>query len=97
MAGKLWIREIKRNKIRRDAVVPCPDGDWRAALAEGCHQMDISFPVVVSRHLKDFEDFRQARFLPDQFLESVSFDRLEVEYFDPEDKSSKTSRGGVEY
>ena len=86
MAGKLWVREIRRGKIRRDIVVPCPEGDWQAALLEACHALDLSVPLVVARHLKDYEEFRQLRFLPEHFLESVPFDRLEVEAFDPEDR-----------
>ncbi|NLW20499.1 MAG: hypothetical protein GXY84_03890 [Clostridiales bacterium] len=86
MAGQLWVREIRRNKIRRDVVVPCPDGDWQQAMAAACRELDIAVPLVVARHLRDFEDYRQLRFLPEHFLESVPFDRLEVEFFDPEDR-----------
>jgi hypothetical protein len=96
MAGSLWVREIKRNKIIRDVVTPCPNKDWQEALREACHQLDIGFPVLMPKHEKEFEDFSQARFLPDHFLESVSFDRLEAEYFDPEDKSPRTRMGGVD-
>ena len=88
MAGSIWVREMKRNKIRRDIVVPCPEGDWEEALVAACHGLDISVPLVVPRHQRDFSDFRQLRFLPEHFLESVSFDRLELEYFDPQEKES---------
>lgn len=93
MAGSLWVREIKRNKIRRDIVVPCSLLDWQQALQEACQQMDLAFPLVVARHEKDFADFSQTRFLPDHFLEGVTFDRLEVEYYDPEDKNSNKQSG----
>ena len=49
-------------------------------------------PLVVPRHQRDFADFRQLRFLPEHFLESVSFDRLELEYFDPQEKESGHKR-----
>ena len=88
MAGSIWVREIRRNKIRRDQVIPCPDGDWEAALAQACREMDLMMPLVVARHQRDFEEFRQIRFLPEHFLESVAFDRLEVEYFDPDDRKT---------
>ena len=86
MAGSLWVREIKRNKIRRDVVVPCPDRDWLSSLTEACRHLDISVPLVVERHGRDFNAFSQLRFLPEHFMEAVNFDRLEAEYFDPEDK-----------
>lgn len=89
MAGSIWVREIKRNKIKRDIVVPCANHDWEQALSEACRALDIAMPLVVARHQKDFEDFRQLRFLPEHFLEGVFFDRLEVEYFDPDEKKSR--------
>lgn len=90
MAGKLWVREIRKNKIRRDVVVPCERGDWQAGLVSACHQLDLSAPLVVARHERDFSDFGQARFLPEHFMEGVGFDRLEVEFFDPDEKKEKS-------
>jgi hypothetical protein len=89
MAGSLWVREIKRNKIRRDIVVPCPERDWLSSLTEACRSLDISVPLVVERHGRDFQAFSQLRFLPEHFMEAVGFDRLEAEYFDPEDKRAQ--------
>ena len=86
MAGRIWVREIKRNKILRDIVVDCQNHDWEAALVAACRELDLAAPMVVKRHEKDFEEFRQLRFLPEHFLEPVGFDRMEVEYFDPEEK-----------
>ncbi len=86
MAGSIWVREIKRNKIIKDITTPCPNGDWETALVNACRALDIAVPLMVKRHHKDFEDFRQVRFLPEHFLESVPFDRLEVEFFDPDDR-----------
>lgn len=89
MAGSIWVREVRRNKIRRDAVAPCEFSLWEEALAAACRELDLAVPLVVDRHRRDFMDFRQARFLPEHFLEAVSFDRLEVEYFDPEEKKER--------
>ncbi|MDI9521279.1 MAG: hypothetical protein QM308_09060 [Bacillota bacterium] len=86
MAGSIWVREIKKNRIIKDVTAPCPDGDWESALVIACRSLDIEMPLVVNRHHRDFEEFRQLRFLPEHFLESVPFDRLEVEYFDPDDR-----------
>ena len=86
MAGQLWVREMRRNKIKRDIVVPCPLGELEEALAQACRGLDIAVPLVVARHHRDFAEFRQLRFLPEHFLEAVAFDRLEAEYFDPEER-----------
>ncbi len=82
MAGKIWVREIRRNKILRDVVVPCAASGWEDALSLALRELDVMMPLVVARHRRDFEAFGQTRFLPEHFLESVNFDRLEVEFFD---------------
>lgn len=83
MAGKLWVRQIKRNAILRDAVVDCDTAAWQEALSNACRQMDVQMPLIVPKHERDWASFAQARFLPEHFLESVRFDRLEAEYIDP--------------
>lgn len=91
MPGKLWVREIKKNKIIRDTVIPCDDGDWVAALAEACRELDRQVPLVLERHTRDWEMFQLMRFLPEHFMESVPFDRMEAEYFDPDKKAARTN------
>ncbi len=86
MAGQLWVREMARNKILRDVAVPCIKDSWTDALAEACHALDVQVPMVLPRHERDWREFSQARFLPEHFVESVRFDRLEAEYFDPDDR-----------
>ena len=44
--------------------------------------------VVLPRHERDWEEFRQARFLPEHFLEDVPFDRMEAEYIEPDKKKT---------
>lgn len=36
------------------------------------------------RHRQDWEEYGLTRFLPDHFLESVSFDSMEISYIAPE-------------
>lgn len=87
MAGQLWVKLINKGKITEDTVAPCPDGDWQEALREACHQLDISVPITVPKHLRDWESSRQARFLPEHFMDGLRHDRVEIEYFDPESDS----------
>ena len=48
--------------------------------------MDVPHPVLLPRHERDWAEFSQARFLRDQFMEDVPFDRMEVEFIDPDKK-----------
>lgn len=89
MAGQMWLREICRGKMLRDTVVPCPDGELEHALQEGCRQLDLAVPLIVPKHLRDWDTFRQVRFTPEHFGEHVAFDRLEAEYFDPDNRDTR--------
>ena len=92
MAQGIWVRLIKHGKIAESNVQPCEADEWEDALTEACRQLDAPKPVILPRHLRDYERFRQARFLPEHFVESVSFDRMEVEYIDPEARSKVNER-----
>ncbi len=86
MASGIWVRLMKKNRIDRDATCPCTLDTWQEALEMACHQLDVPRPMILPRHERDWEQFSQARFLSDHFVESISFDRMEVEYIDPDKK-----------
>ena len=88
MARGIWVRLIKHGKIKESNVQPCAAEDWEDALTEACRQLDAPKPVILPRHERDYAQFHQARFLPEHFVENVAFDRMEVEYIDPEAKGS---------
>ncbi|MHC1786969.1 MAG: hypothetical protein AB9880_07905 [Christensenellales bacterium] len=89
MAGQLWVRLVKGAKILKDVVVPCPAADWQEALREACHKLDLSVPIQVPRHLRDWEAYRQTRYLPEHFMDGLRFDRMEVEYFDADQGAAR--------
>lgn len=82
MQGKLWVRLIRHNKIVRDATLPCDVLRWEDALRDACHGMDLSAPILLPRHLRDWDQFKLMRFLPSDFMDAVAFDRMEAEYFE---------------
>ena len=86
MAGGIWVRLMKRTRIDKDVTYPCEANDWQQALDEACHKLDVTRPMVLARHERDWEEFSQTRFLKEHFLEDVPFDRMEVEYIDPDAK-----------
>ena len=86
MATGIWVRLMHKNRIERDLTLPCAHADWQEALEDACHQLDVGRPMILPRHERDFAQFNQARFLPEHFVESVPFDRMEVEFIDPDKK-----------
>lgn len=89
MATGIWVRLMKRNRIDKDITAPCTMEDWQEALEGACQKLDVPRPMILPRHERDWEQFSQARFLPDHFVESVSFDRMEVEFIDPDKKKKE--------
>ena len=90
MAAGIWVRLMEKNRIHRDLTVECAHEHWQEALQEACHQMDVPRPIILPRHERDWEQFNQARFLKEHFIEDVPFDRMEVEFID-HDKKKKTN------
>jgi hypothetical protein len=58
------------------------DKDFSAALVSICNRFDISKPIVCEKHVKELNLFHRTLFYPDDFVESVDFDTLEVEIID---------------
>ena len=90
MAAGIWVKLVKHGRTVRDVTVPCVRREWEEALTEACRQLDLQRPCVLPRHEKDFEEYGLTRFLPEHFLESVSFDRMEIEYIEPDSKKTKS-------
>lgn len=55
--------------------------DWGEPFARLCHDMNLSRPVILKKHVRDLEQFRHTVFLPQDFMEPVDFDRFEIEIF----------------
>ncbi len=89
MAG-VWIRLMQKNRIMKDILMECALNDWEHAVEEGARRLDVARPLVLPKHERDFDEFHQTRFLRDHFMEEVPFDRMEVEWVDP-DRRKKTN------
>ena len=88
MPTGIWIRLMRKNRIEKDTTVECAHDAWQDALEEGCRRLDVGRPLVLPRHERDWEQFSQARFLKEHFMEDVSFDRMEAEFIDPDKKKN---------
>ena len=89
---KMWAKLIKDNKLTGQAVVPIDEAlsaeqMLKVSLEEICRELDLANPIVQSKHIRDMEQYRLTRFLPESFIEDVPFDRMELNIF--EDKPKK--------
>ncbi|MBR3504382.1 MAG: hypothetical protein IKO07_09085 [Clostridia bacterium] len=83
---RLWIRLIRHHRIARQLTVDCAWGSQDEALREACRALDAPAPIWLGKNENEFDRFRRTAFTADNFVESVAFDRMEVEFLDDEDK-----------
>ncbi len=87
--SRLWIRLIRHHRIHRQHTIECAWGDQHDALREACHELDVPAPIWLNKNEREFEDFRRTAFTADSFVESISFDRMEIEFLDDDDKKRR--------
>ena len=90
MATALWVKIIRHHRTEKQATVPCNRSEAHEALLEACHELDLSEPLWLEKNEREWEEFGMTRFLPDAFMETVAFDRLEIEYIDPDAPKRKS-------
>ena len=95
MAAGIWVRLMRKNRIEKDTTVACASEEWQEALVKACHELDVGRPMVLPRHERDWAQFSQARFLKEHFIEDVPFDRMEVEFIDPDKKKKQPNPYGL--
>lgn len=80
---KLWAKIITDNKIQADTIYESADNysrdEFFEHISEICYKLNIPTPVLVASHYANYEVFNLVKFLPRDFVESVDFDRLEIE------------------
>lgn len=90
---KFWLKLYSDNKIIKDYVCDaCEQHACREVLEDGlrqcCYALDIPNPMILNKHIKDVTLYSLTKFSPDDFPESVDFDKAEVNLFD-DSKSKK--------
>ena len=84
---KVWARVRRDNKTVAQHTVEIEEkeasqvADWAEPLGELCHELNLSRPVILNKHIRDLLNFSHTAFRPGDFMEKVDFDRLEIELF----------------
>ena len=90
MASGLWVKIIRNHRIDRQVTVDCARDDPRDALLEACHSLVLPEPVWLEKNRREWDEFGMTRFLADAFFEAVPFQRLDIEYIDPDAPKKKS-------
>ena len=84
---RFWAKTIKDGQKQSEAIVALPvkkvtelgEALISDALSRLAHELDLERPVLVGKHKRDLFTFSRAVFFPQDFIESVDFDRMTVE------------------
>ena len=81
---------MAKHKIARQAAEPCEPGGEKEVLLSILRAFDAPAPLWLPKHEREMDAFRRTAFARADFMESVSFDRLEMEFID--DDAPRRSR-----
>lgn len=84
---KLWAKKIKSSKIINSVVVKNKEDisleeKRDKCLKEICKKLDLSVPVWLKKHDLEFYQFKYVIFYPQDFIDEIDFDKLEIELID---------------
>ena len=80
---RIWAKVMKNNKIiKQFTFEKFENMDYSLFfdyLREICENLDIPTPVLIKTHLFNYAKYNNVRFTKNDFVESISFDKLVLE------------------
>lgn len=81
---RLWAKIIKDNHLLQDTVICNDTADTRThkifqAIEEICYEFDLGKPIWLDSTIQEFQLHSKCRFHADNFIETISFDYLEIQ------------------
>lgn len=80
---KIWAKVMKKGKIVKQCVFERDTNidysEFFDYLREICETLDVATPVLIKQHLFSFAKYNNVKFLADDFMEPIPFDRLVLE------------------
>lgn len=80
---RIWAKVMKKDKILKqymfEKACAMDYSEFFSYLREICENLDIATPVLIKTHLFNYAKYNTVRFTKDDFVESISFDKLVLE------------------
>ncbi len=81
---RMWAKIWGNNRMIKDVVICNKEEETRTkkildALDEICHIFDLAKPIWLDSTIEEFKKHDKVRFTKDNFVESISFDYLEIQ------------------
>lgn len=79
---KIWGKLISNEKVIKSNTIEVDEKTttFFDMLKDLCHSLNIPTPVLLDKHVYDFNLFNMCTFKPDDFVESVIFDKFTLEH-----------------
>lgn len=89
--ARLWGILRKKHRIWKDVVVEVNGDDadaTQSALSDVCYELDIPRPIWLDKHTDEIERFGRTGFTQEHFVESIEFERFEIEFLREKHRSA---------
>lgn len=91
---RLWGKIFRDNHLIQDEVI-CDDSDLNrtrkifAAIEKLCCSFDLSQPIWLDANIAEFQKHSKVRFRKENFMETISFDYLEIQVIEEDDHDTQ--------
>lgn len=80
---KMWAKIMKENRIKKDCVIEVDKNTTLYDnLKEVCYILNLETPIILKKHNFEIIDYNITRFRKSDFVDSIDFDYLQIEYFE---------------
>lgn len=79
---KIWGKVFNKEKIVKHCVISVEPSNcsFFEMIKTVCEGLDVPTPVILKKHVTDFNQFNMTLFKPNDFVEKFNFDKLIIEY-----------------
>lgn len=83
---KIWGKTFKNEKICKHVVISVNPSEvtFFDMIKQVCEGIDIPTPVILNKHVMDFNKFSMTVFKASDFVETIKFDKLIIQYLPEE-------------
>lgn len=87
---QIWFKTFNKERLVDSVIINFDDQPNLSDIAtEACNKFDYPSPVILNKHEKEFKEFNITGFSKGDFMETVPFEKMEIEYVPIEEDSKE--------
>ena len=80
---RIWAKIIVDDRVSKgfvlESTTPYDESKFREYVQAICDKLDIPTPIILNKHINHYNEFNHTAWRANEFVESVDFDKLEIE------------------